>query len=101
LRFEGSEPIAVYVGSGDDTKKRFLPKKVLTHCSPFFAAALNGNFSNSVTKRVSQPEDDPEAFEAWVLWIHYGDIPVNTTFPSGEDRYQPRSLAEQRMCVLG
>lgn len=55
-------------------KTWYLPKEVLTHCSPFFDAALNGNFSETSSKAVSLPEDDPFAFEMWAAWLSTGRL---------------------------
>ena len=60
------------VGAESNQKTWYLPKKVLTHCSPFFDAALNGNFTESSSKAVYLPEDDPIAFEMWATWLSLG-----------------------------
>ena len=49
-----------------------MPEKVLTHCSPFFNAALNGNFLEGNSKALSLPEDDPVGFEMWATWLSLG-----------------------------
>ena len=78
------------VGLGIDTKTWHLPKKVLTHCSPFFAAALNSGFSEGISKSVNLPEENPAAFEIWIIWIHIGllsrqSLPLKTTEASAEE----------------
>ena len=60
------------VGAESNQKTWYLPKKVLTHCSPFFGAALNGNFGEASSKAVDLPEDDPAAFELWATWLSLG-----------------------------
>ena len=60
------------VGAESERKTWYLPKKVLTHCSPFFDAALNGNFAEASAKAVDLPEDDPKAFEVWATWLSLG-----------------------------
>ena len=60
------------VGAKRNRKTWYLPKKVLTHCSPFFNAALNGNFAEANSKVVDLPEDDPVAFEIWATWLSLG-----------------------------
>lgn len=60
------------VGTESNQKTWYLPKKVLTHCSPFFDAALNGNFAEASSKAVDLPEDDPAAFEIWATWVSLG-----------------------------
>ena len=60
------------VGTGDQQKTWYLPKKVLTRCSPFFDAALNGKFVEASSKVINLPEDNPIAFEIWVTWLSLG-----------------------------
>ena len=60
------------VGAESKQKTWYLPKRVLTHCSPFFDAALNGNFVEASSKAVDLPEDDPIAFEIWATWLSLG-----------------------------
>ena len=60
------------VGASSEQKTWYLPKSVLTHCSPFFDAALNGNFVEASSKAVDLPEDDPIAFEMWATWLSSG-----------------------------
>ncbi len=61
------------VSTGSEQKTWHLPKKVLTHCSPFFDAALNGNFVEASSKAVDLPEDDPIAFGMWATWLTLGE----------------------------
>ena len=61
------------VGTESEQKIWYLPKKVLTHCSPFFDAALNGNFAEASSKAVDLPEDDPDAFGIWATWLSLGN----------------------------
>ncbi len=61
------------VGAENNQKTWYLPKKVLTHCSPFFDAALNGKFVEASSKTVNLPEDDPVAFEMWATWLSLGN----------------------------
>ena len=72
-RFEGTEPIKVTVGTESKQKTWYLPKQVLTHCSPFFDAALNNNFAEASSKAVNLPEEDPAAFEIWTTWLSLGN----------------------------
>ena len=62
------------VGADSNQKTWYLPKKVLTHCSPFFDAALNGHFAEASSKAVDLPEDDPIAFEIWITWLSLGKL---------------------------
>lgn len=62
------------VGADSNQRTWYLPKKVLTHCSPFFDAALNGNFAEASLKAVDLPEDDLIAFEIWATWLSLGTL---------------------------
>ena len=60
-------------------------EKVLTHCSTFFAAALNGGFAEGISGSVNLPEESPAAFEMWVTWLYIGLIgPKNLPFKIAE-----------------
>ena len=60
------------VGTESEQKTWYLPEKVLTRCSPFFDAALNGKFAEASSKVINLPEDDPMTFEIWVTWLSLG-----------------------------
>ena len=62
------------VGSGISSKRWTLPKELLTHHSPFFAAALNGSFSEATSSELNLPEDDPKAFSSFVRWMYSGKV---------------------------
>ena len=62
------------VGSEDRWAVWHLPKALLTHCSPFFAAALEGSFFEAESRTVSLPDDNPEVFETFVQWLYIGEI---------------------------
>lgn len=61
------------MGEGDNSQTWSLPKNLLTHVSPFFAAALDGPFSESNSHKILLPEDDPAAFELFVQWLYIGE----------------------------
>ncbi|KAL2045016.1 hypothetical protein N7G274_002791 [Stereocaulon virgatum] len=69
--------ITVRVGTGDPSDIWLLPKALLTHCSPFFAAALDGNFAESTSNTVLLPDDSPDVFETFVQWMYTGEIHLN------------------------
>ena len=78
-RLRGSDAIEVLVGEGDGSQTWSLPKKLLTHVSPFFAAALDGAFSESNSHKMLLPEDDPAAFELFVQWLYIGETGKDST----------------------
>jgi len=66
----------VTVGQSGNNSTWSLPKKLLTHHSPFFAAALDGNFAEANSKAVSLPDEKPMVFEAFVQWLYIGHFKV-------------------------
>ena len=60
------------VGCQDHSTTWYLPKDLLTHSSPFFAAALNGSFAEAISKSIKLPEDDPAIFGLFVRWLYIG-----------------------------
>ncbi|KAL8864393.1 MAG: hypothetical protein Q9198_009892 [Flavoplaca austrocitrina] len=66
--------VTVRVGSGEEVKSWAVHKGLLTHHSPFFAAALNGFFKESTSNVVELIEDSPEAFNLFVYWLYTGDL---------------------------
>ncbi|KAF2155160.1 hypothetical protein K461DRAFT_285233 [Myriangium duriaei CBS 260.36] len=69
---------------GPKESKFTLHKDLLIAVSPFFAAALNGHFSESDTQIVRLPEERPEIFEWFAQWIYTGSLSVSsdcTTHP--------------------
>ena len=69
-----SEPIAIVVGTEPHTKTWHLPKELLLNASPFFAAALNGDFIAAALNMIALPEDSPEAFSLFARWLYVGKI---------------------------
>jgi hypothetical protein len=45
-------------------------KDLLCEHSPFFAAALNGQFAEGISRTISLPDVDPKHFEHVVLWLY-------------------------------
>ena len=62
------------VGSQDASITWYLPKALLTHHSPFFAAALNGSFAEAKLNSVTMPDDDLNVFRLWVQWLYVGNV---------------------------
>ena len=69
-------------------KTWYLPEKALSHCSAFFNAPLNGNFSEATSKSVNLPEEASGAFELWATWLCLG---------SGDRRYLDAHYEEDCM----
>lgn len=62
------------VGATDETRSWVLPKNLIIHHSPFFAAALKGSFLESSSNSIKLIEDDPAIFELFVQWLYLGRI---------------------------
>lgn len=62
------------VGGTDKIRSWVLPKNLIIHHSPFFAAALNGSFLESSLNSIKLIEDDPAIFELFVQWLFLGKI---------------------------
>ena len=62
------------VGTQDPSAEWHLPKALLTYCSPFFAAALDGRFAEAKSNTVLLPDENPGTFETFVQWMYTGEI---------------------------
>ncbi|KAF2144714.1 uncharacterized protein K452DRAFT_245796 [Aplosporella prunicola CBS 121167] len=49
-------------------------REVLTHHSPFFAAALNGTFAEGLSQSVRLPAEDVSTFEIFLHWAYTGTL---------------------------
>ena len=67
----------MHVGSGDAKKIWHLPEKLLKSKSTFFTAALEGGFAEGVSKHITLPEEDPDNFEWFVVWLYVGLDPID------------------------
>ena len=65
--------MTVSVGSKNDIGIWRLPKKLLTRYSPFFAAALDGHFSEAESNSITLLDDNPQVFKFFVQWLYCGD----------------------------
>ena len=68
-RLEGQPSVTVKVGVGDGAIAWNLPKALLTHGSPFFAAALDGPWLESAANSIEMVEDHPAAFRFYLQWL--------------------------------
>lgn len=74
--------ITVYVGSDDEARKFEIRKDILTFYSGYFAAALNGRFTEAEENVCRLPEEDPMIFEMFQHWIHTRTLYESTLDPS-------------------
>ncbi|KAI9790485.1 MAG: hypothetical protein M1833_001924 [Piccolia ochrophora] len=65
--------IDIFVGP---TKVQWrVHEELLCHYSPFFRAALRGNFKEAKDKSITLPEDDSFVFRFLVLYMYRGSLP--------------------------
>ena len=91
------------VGTGCGTRIWHLPRKLLVNASPFFAAALNGSFSEATSRKITLPETGPEIFALFVRWLHVGEIGRISFAPEDDwvDRLNASTKAFVQACILG
>ena len=91
------------VGTGSAIKTWHLPKELLVNASPFFTAALDGPFSEATSRKVTLPEDEPDAFALFVRWLYVGKIgcmPVATQVGLNKTYYAVSKTLVQA-CIFG
>ncbi|KAF2813754.1 uncharacterized protein BDZ99DRAFT_567498 [Mytilinidion resinicola] len=67
---------------------RFLVhRELLTHHSPFFTAALNGSFAESISQTVKLPAENPAIFELCVAWLYTSQLDPLVFFKDGKPAY--------------
>ncbi|KAF3029607.1 hypothetical protein E8E12_000865 [Didymella heteroderae] len=49
-----------------------LPKRLISHHSPFLAAACDRDFKERRENLIELPDDDPTVFALFVEWLYYG-----------------------------
>ncbi|KAL8869640.1 MAG: hypothetical protein Q9198_007832 [Flavoplaca austrocitrina] len=74
LLLQDTQLVTVNVGSSEAAESWTIHKRLLAHHSPYFAAAFNGNFTESATNTVCFVEDDPDAFKLFVQWLYSGEL---------------------------
>ncbi|KAL8808503.1 MAG: hypothetical protein Q9182_000054 [Xanthomendoza sp. 2 TL-2023] len=71
---QDTKVVTVRVGSGADARSWIIHKKLLTHHSPYFAAAFGKSFREATTDSIDLSEDDVLAFELFVQWLYTGRL---------------------------
>lgn len=66
--------------AGPEKTKFTVHKSILLEASPWFRAALNGNFKEAASGRVMMLEDDRGQVEYFVQWLYFG--PANEMTPA-------------------
>ena len=67
--------VTIYVGP--ESYAFQIYKELLCHDSPFFKAALEGNFKEGNAQTVSLPEDDVETFKIYQTWLNTMQLRYN------------------------
>jgi BTB/POZ domain len=73
-RFSGEETVVVQVGSSPESFH--VHKSFLCNASPFFRAALEGQFKESAEGVLKLPEDSPDTFERFLSWLYLNEYKV-------------------------
>jgi hypothetical protein len=69
-----------------------LPKRLISHYSPFLAAACLRDLKERRENRIQLPDDDPAVFALFVEWMYYGEYVIA---PS----WLPVHVESDRICV--
>ncbi|KAL9596387.1 MAG: hypothetical protein Q9219_005822 [cf. Caloplaca sp. 3 TL-2023] len=78
---EGPVSVTVVVSNGNDVGQWILPKDLLIHVSPFFAAALKGPFIESKTNVIQLKEESPDAFRFFLHWLYVLALSKDGKYP--------------------
>ena len=71
-----------------------MPKDLLVNASPFFAAALNGNFAEATSRSTHLPEDNTDAFAIFIRWLYVAEISCDNF------HYRAETSGDQVLVVL-
>ncbi|KAI9762830.1 MAG: hypothetical protein M4579_000183 [Chaenotheca gracillima] len=72
--------VDVYVGPNKQHWR--LHRELLRYVGRFFSRALSQDYREGQNSRIDFPEDDPEGFKLFVVWLYRGDLPplINATW---------------------
>ncbi|CAI6338195.1 unnamed protein product [Periconia digitata] len=77
-----------------------LPKKLISHFSPFLKAACSGEFKERAEGRIELPEDDVRIFGLFVQWMYDGYYTL--TLPNPEATVLHENVSIHAQCwILG
>lgn len=62
--------VSVFVGK--DEKEYVIYKALLCDQVDFFASAFQGNFKEAHENRIFLPDEDPDAFSLFLVWLYKG-----------------------------
>jgi len=67
----------IQVGTGAGVHHFHIHQDLICGQSPFFRAALNGDWKESKERKVKLPEDDPDAFHLYSNWLYHNTLISN------------------------
>jgi hypothetical protein len=83
-----------------------LPKRLISHYSPFLEAACLRDFKERRENRIQLPDDDPIVFALFVEWMYYGEYniaPLLLPVDIGNDRISVHAkcwvLGDKLLCT--
>lgn len=90
----------VMIGGKEDGRAASFAvhKDLLVSASPFFAAALNGNFAEGLDQVVTLPEEKPECFEWFIWWLYTGSLSTPISDTSCSSRPAPKKAEPKNTC---
>ncbi|KAF2086281.1 hypothetical protein K490DRAFT_16916, partial [Saccharata proteae CBS 121410] len=59
---------------GPSETQFLIHRELLSHHSPFFAAALNGTFAEGLSQNIKLPAEDVATFELFIHWAYTGNL---------------------------
>ena len=62
---------------GHEEKAFVIHKRLVCQVSPYFKAALNGSFEESVDGELRLHEQEPELFNCFVEWVYSGNVELS------------------------
>ncbi|KAH8601680.1 hypothetical protein B0O99DRAFT_588866 [Bisporella sp. PMI_857] len=66
--------VSVYMELKEEAESFQVHKNFITHYSPFFSAAFNGNFAEGESQKLELDDTEPAVFGSFVQWLYTQDI---------------------------
>ncbi|KAI9640744.1 hypothetical protein NHQ30_011053 [Ciborinia camelliae] len=75
-------PTFVHIQVGRDLKDFGVHKDIICHYSPYFKAAFNSGFQETITGVLKLPETEPEVFELFYHWLYNQELYIPDWSPT-------------------
>ncbi|KAI9703414.1 MAG: hypothetical protein M1820_005886 [Bogoriella megaspora] len=86
---------------GPEKRSLYLPEAALKQSSHYFAAMLDGNFSEPLSKKpIPLPEDDFEAYMFFSFWLVRGRFPRLRAWRTGRTKLETLRTELKTLCEL-